>query len=60
MHACVQAGQVLRSLGFKDVSAMPGYRAWVDAGGPVQELQAPTPPPPQQPHTLGVPAAALA
>ncbi len=57
----MQAGQVLRSLGFKDVSAMPGYRAWVDAGGPVQELRAPSPPlPPQQPHTLGVPAMALA
>ena len=53
-----QAGQVLRSLGFKDVSAMKnGYSAWLDAGGPVQELQ-PTPPPP--PHTLGVPMAAMA
>ena len=59
MHMYVQAGQVLRSLGFKDVFAMPGYRAWADAGGPIQELQAPTPPP-LQPHTLCVPAAALA
>ena len=57
---CVQAGQVLRSLGFKDVSAMKnGYGAWVDAGGPVQELQ-PTAPQPPPPHALGVPMAAMA
>lgn len=47
----VQAGEMLRAMGFKDVSAMASYRHWVDAGGPIQ---LPSPPP----RPIGVPAAA--
>lgn len=45
----MQAGKMLRALGFKDVSAMGSYRDWVDAGGPIQR-------PPLTP--IGVPTAA--
>ena len=47
----MQAGEMLRAMGFKDVSAMASYRHWVDAGGPVQL-------PSKALHPIGVPAAA--